>query len=323
MGPARLADLSRRCAAVRSGGRCLGGDDARGPDEFAMVPRRHRKLFPGLAVCGAVRAGRADVVVQGGEGAGEKAAQTCGLAFGVLAGAVLGADCPDSGAGRLRSPGLAHAGAGGRQRTCLRRGGGVWQGAKRMGAGSGAVRFGLAETSAAAQAAGRHNGIWKERPTERTKEQSALGKVIRMNADLLGAAYVRGYAQRVGMPSLPKPLARKPLGELTEDEAKQLRPRQRGGAGDVPLQISRGLAAGSQGARLFARRLAGKPAGRGQRARGVPFSISLCVPSYAGRLHGCVGWPRGVSGRYPAGRHGRADGLAHGHLPPYAAREVF
>lgn len=32
---------------------------------------------------------------------------------------------------------------------------------------------------------------------------------------------------------------------------------------------------------------------------------------------------RGVSGRYPAGRHGTADGVAHGHLPPFAAREVF
>lgn len=43
-----------------------------------------------------------------------------------------------------------------------------------------------------------------------------------MNYDLLGAAYVRGYAQRTGALCLPEELARKSLDALTDREATQL-----------------------------------------------------------------------------------------------------
>lgn len=43
-----------------------------------------------------------------------------------------------------------------------------------------------------------------------------------MNAELLGAAYVRGYAQRVGMLSLPSQLIQKSLEELADDEVEWL-----------------------------------------------------------------------------------------------------
>lgn len=43
-----------------------------------------------------------------------------------------------------------------------------------------------------------------------------------MNLELLGAAYVRGYARRTGALRLPGELAQKPLDDLTDGEAAQL-----------------------------------------------------------------------------------------------------
>lgn len=43
-----------------------------------------------------------------------------------------------------------------------------------------------------------------------------------MTSDFLGAAYVRGHAQRAGTPCLPGELAYKPLNDLTDGEAQRL-----------------------------------------------------------------------------------------------------
>lgn len=106
----------------------------------------------------------------------------------------LGADRPDGAAGRLRTPALACAGTGRGQRVCLRRGGGVWQGAKRMGACGGCVRAGLAEMAEAARAGREKEG---EQDGKRDENDDPSWKC--------GAAYSQGHDLRLVWPCQPGP----------------------------------------------------------------------------------------------------------------------
>lgn len=47
-------------------------------------------------------------------------------------------------------------------------------------------------------------------------------KVMSMKAEILSAAYVRGYAERTGTPEIPKSVRKKRLDDLMDEELVQL-----------------------------------------------------------------------------------------------------